>query len=445
MYRCSQCGYASTKWLGRCPSCGGWNTLVEATNVKDRRDKKGSKALEFKPLKLSDISGVELKRLSLTSNSLSMLFGGGIAEASVILLAGEPGIGKSTFLMSIVRFIDHPIKVLYVSGEETVYQVADRARRIGTRDIYFLSTNSLEALTEILEEEFYGIVIVDSIQTLSIGDSDSVSGSPTQIRGVTEKLVEIAKTKGIIVFIAGHVTKVGDIAGPKLLEHLVDVVLYIDGERTSHIRFLKCYKNRFGSTGNVVVFELTSSGINIVENPSGFFLEGRRMDVPGSVISSVVEGARSFLVEVQALVTKALYPGAARRLSVMYDVRRLFFILAVMEKYMAVNFRDLDIYINVPGGIMIKDNSCDLAIVTAIYSSYRDKVVPDNVVVFGEVGLGGEVRAVRDVDIRLKEAFLMGKRRVFLPKGSRFDKSGFHDLEIVEVDHIIGLTNYLFE
>mgnify|MGYP001772673705 CR=1 FL=1 len=443
MYRCSKCGYISAKWLGRCPSCSSWDTLVQVDESKEKvviKDRKPA----ITPMKLRDVSGIDLERIVLTSRSLNELTGGGLVRASVILLAGEPGIGKSTFLLSLAKFVDIPLRILYVSGEETLYQVADRAKRLGIEDVFFLSTNSLSAIEEILEDENYDMVIVDSIQTIYSDRLDSSRVGPAQIREVAERLVEIAKSKGIIVFIAGHVTKGGDIAGPKVLEHLVDVVFYVEGERSGSVRFIKCYKNRFGSTGNVTVFELTSAGIEVIENPSSFFLEGKCRGIPGSVVSSIVEGSRAFLVEVQALVTRALYPQAARRVSVMYDVRRLLFLLAVMEKYMGVNFRDMDIYINIPGGIMVRDNSCDLAVVTAIFSSYMDKVVPDEVVIFGEVGLGGEVRAVRDIELRLKEAMSLGKKKAYIPKVSRIDRTKFGDMEIREVENIVNIINCLF-
>lgn len=443
MYRCSKCGYSSTKWLGRCPSCNSWDTLVQVDEDNGKVASKDRKST-VTPMRLKDVSGVDLERIVLTSRSLNELTGGGLVKASVILLAGEPGIGKSTFLLSLAKFVDRPLRILYVSGEETLYQVADRAKRLGVEDVFFVSTNSLSTIEEILGDRTYDMVMIDSIQTIYPDRLDYSRAGPTQIREVAERLVEIAKSKDTIVFIAGHVTKGGDIAGPKVLEHLVDVVFYIEGERSGSVRFIKCYKNRYGSTGNVTVFELTSRGIEVIENPSSFFLEGKCEGIPGSVISSVVEGSRSFLVEVQALVARALYPQAVRRVSVMYDVRRLFFLLAVMEKYMGVNFRDMDIYINIPGGIMVRDNSCDLAIVTAIFSSYIDRVVPDEVVIFGEVGLGGEVRAVRDIELRLKEAISLGKKKAYIPRVSRIDKERFRDIEIREVENIVSIINELF-
>lgn len=436
MFICSECGYKSAKWFGRCPGCGAWNSLGEDKSaVRVLREKPTA---YVKPVLIGNVELPLISRLKFKSFSLNEFFGGGLVRASVILLAGEPGIGKSTFLLSLKNFLKDDLKVLFISGEETVYQVADRAKRINVKDVYFVSTNSLETILEVVERESYDIVIIDSIQTVSSDAIEAPSGTPSQVRFVAEKLTEVAKRKDIVMFISGHVTKSGDIAGPKLLEHVVDVVLYAEGDRTSSVRFVKSVKNRFGSTGSVVVFELVTSGVEIIEEPSAFFLSGRREDMPGSVISSVVEGTRSFLVEVQALVSNALYPSAVRRLSIMYDLRRLFFLLAVMERYMGVNLRDKDIYINIPGGIMVKDSSCDLAVVLAIYSSLRGIPVGGDMVVFGEVGLGGELRGVKDSDMRIREAVAMGKRKIVVPESIKL-RHTIGNVEIIGIKSVKDL------
>ena len=433
---CIKCGYESLKWLGKCPSCGSWSSFVQETGkIKESED------ISFKVYKPEEIDFSSISTLPFYSELLNEFFGRGLVKGSVILITGEPGIGKSTFLLELERLVAKPCKILYVSGEETEFQIAERAKRIGVKNVLILTTTNLNVLLQAVEELKPDILIVDSVQTMVVPDVEGVAGSISQVRAVAEKITEISKKSLITSFIVGHVTKTGVVAGPKLLEHVVDVVVYIEGERTSPYRFMKCLKNRFGPTGGVVVFEMQSRGLMVIENPSQFFIEQRPVNLSGSVISSILEGNRAFLIEVQALTTAALYPGGARRMVSMYDVKRLNILLAIMEKRLSMNLSAVDVYVNIPGGIVAKDPALDLAVIVAVYSSFVDKAVPPDVLIFGEVGLGGEVRAVKDAEIRLKEAISLGFKKFLIPKGNRINivKNG-----LIEVTEIKDAIEYLF-
>ncbi len=412
--------------MGKCPSCGQWSTFEEKSKEKVPKAKK------VKPIKLSRVDLSSVPRLPFLSSQLNRFFGGGLAQSSVILMAGEPGIGKSTLLLQLPKMLKDQADVLYISGEENQFQVAERAERLGVEDAWFLSTNNLEEAFSCVEEVSPEVVVIDSVQTLSAGGVDGVPGSPSQVRAVAERAVEFAKSKDVVLFLVGHITKSGVIAGPKLLEHLVDVVVYLEGDRRSPLRVLKCVKNRFGPTNNVVLFEMTAKGLIEVENPSGYFVDEASLEVPGSVLSSVVEGTRAFVVEVQSLVAPSVHPAATRRVASMYDVKRLFFLLAVAEKYLGVRFAGMDVYLNIPGGLYVRDTATDLAVVVSLYSSLSNRSVPKDVIVIGEVGLTGEVRWVRDVEARLVEASSMGVRKALIPAsfGCKIKQSDVKDLQL---------------
>ncbi len=436
---CSECGYESPKWLGKCPACGKWASFKEAAETQSKIRKKSKKA---SPIKLEEVSLSDLERLPFKSSQLNQFFGGGIAKGSVILFAGEPGIGKSTFLLQLKNMLKNEPRILYISGEETEYQVAERAKRLNARGILFCSSTSLEEIAETAAQG-YDIVIVDSVQTVASENIDALSGSTTQVKAVAEKMVELSKTRNITTILVGHVTKEGAIAGPKILEHLVDVVIYLEGDRTSPLRFLKCFKNRFGPTGNVVVLEMTSSGLSEIENPSRFFIAEKREEMSGSALTTIVEGNRSFIIEIQALVSAALYSSAARRIASMYDVKRLNLILAIMEKRLSMNFSAMDVYVNVPGGIFVKDTATDLAVACSIYSSFTDTPIPSDTIIIGEVGLGSEVRAVRDIDIRIREAEATGFNKILIPERNRINIKNAK-IEIIRVGDIRKALEVLF-
>lgn len=438
-YVCSSCGYESAKWLGRCPSCGQWGSFKEKVPSTSAPSLK-----KATPIRLEDVDLVSVPRIRVSSSQLSALFGGGLAKASVMLLAGEPGVGKSTFLLQLPAFLDEPVRVLYASGEETEFQVADRARRLGVEGVWFVATRDLEEVLQTAEGLGIELLILDSVQTFWVSKELGVVGGVAQVKAVCERVVEWAKDKGVTVVMVGHVTKTGVVAGPKFLEHMVDVVVYMEGDRRSPLRLIRCVKNRFGPTNNVVLFEMGATGLTEVENPSSFFVQEEVLGKSGTVLSVMVEGLRAFVMEVQALVAPAVHPAAARRIASMYDVKRLYFLLAVLEKHLEVHLSGVDVYLNVPGGIFVKDTGMDLAVALAIYSSFVNKKVDERVVAVGEVGLAGEVRWVRDMDLRLKEAKSFGAKRVLIPKAFKGKIAKIEGLEVLPVGSVEEAVEVLF-
>lgn len=435
-YVCTQCGAIQPKWMGKCPDCGSWNTLVE--NVEAPVSRFASSAVpqtaKSTVQKLEQIDSSEEQRYLTQMEELNRVLGGGIVPGSVVLLSGDPGIGKSTLLLQICQTISSDAQILYVSGEESLRQIKLRAARLGvtTPNLSLSSTTNIEAVIDSIQSLKPDIVMVDSIQTMNLSALNSSSGSVTQVRECTQLLINIAKTMEIPVFIVGHVNKDGAIAGPKVMEHMVDAVLYFEGERNLSYRILRAIKNRYGSTNEIGVFEMGENGLDEVTNPSKAMLEGRPENVSGTCVACVIEGSRPILAEVQALVSKSGY-AVPKRMATGFDYNRLSLILAVLEKRCGYFFGTLDAYINVVGGMKLDEPAADLPIALSLVSNLTDKVIPDDLVAFGEIGLAGEMRAVNRVLIRVKEAQRLGFKRCILPKQCIAAISAEVDIQLIGV------------
>mgnify|MGYP002069240081 FL=1 len=409
--------------MGQCPACRQWNTMVEepaAGKAKTSSSPGGSirRKGQVKPALLSEISIDEQDRMSTGFGELDRVLGSGIVIGSLVLVGGDPGIGKSTILLQVCRNLaKEGKKVLYISGEESLKQIKLRANRIGevTGDLRFLCENNLGDIREVMEAEKPEVVVIDSIQTMYMEEITSAPGSVSQVRECTNVLMQLAKGMGIAVFIVGHVTKEGVVAGPRVLEHMVDTVLYFEGERTASYRILRAVKNRFGSTNEIGVFEMQEEGLCEVENPSEFLLSGRPEDASGAVVACLMEGTRSILLEVQALVTETNF-GLARRTAAGTDFNRVNLLMAVLEKWCRYDLGRFDAYVNIAGGMKLSEPAMDLAIILALISSYKDRPVDPSTVIFGEVGLAGEVRAVSMADHRVYEAKKLGFTTCVLPR-----------------------------
>ncbi len=435
-YVCTQCGAIQPKWMGKCPDCGSWNTLVE--NVETPVSRFASSAVpqtaKSTVQKLEQIDSSEEQRYLTQMEELNRVLGGGIVPGSVVLLSGDPGIGKSTLLLQICQTISSDAQILYVSGEESLRQIKLRAARLGvtTPNLSLSSTTNIEAVIESIQSLKPDIVMVDSIQTMNLSALNSSSGSVTQVRECTQLLINIAKTMEIPVFIVGHVNKDGAIAGQKVMEHMVDAVLYFEGERNLSYRILRAIKNRYGSTNEIGVFEMGENGLDEVTNPSKAMLEGRPENVSGTCVACVIEGSRPILAEVQALVSKSGY-AVPKRMATGFDYNRLSLILAVLEKRCGYFFGTLDAYINVVGGMKLDEPAADLPIALSLVSNLTDKVIPDDLVAFGEIGLAGEMRAVNRVLVRVKEAQRLGFKRCILPKQCIAAISAEVDIQLIGV------------
>ena len=440
VFSCQNCGYQSPKWLGRCPDCNSWNSLVEegflAPTAKANQRRSFYKD---EPVLLKDVRVVESSRLKTDIKELDRVLGGGIVAGSVILVGGDPGIGKSTISLQVSNQLTHAgHTVLYVSGEESVSQTKLRANRLGAGNLgnlYIVSQTDLSLIIEYINKIKPDVIIIDSIQVIFEPSISSSPGSVSQVRECAGILAQLAKTTSSSIFIIGHVTKEGSIAGPRVLEHIVDTVLYFEGDRFSIYRILRAVKNRFGSTNEIGVFEMTSEGLKEVKNPSEIFLSERSKDVPGSVISSVLEGSRPLLVEIQALVTKSSF-GYARRRAQGFDYTRLSLLIAVLEKRIGLHLGAEDIFINIAGGIKIEDPACDLAVAVSVASAFREGSVRADTVILGEVGLAGEIRSVAQISLRINEAEKLGFQQVVIPKNNSKNLNYKGDLEIVPVSDL---------
>lgn len=417
-YICSECGFESPKWYGKCPSCGEWNTLNEELNSQQTKNSlSNSFSTVNQDLALDDICGENDERIPTKIEEFDRVLGGGIVKGSLVLLSGDPGIGKSTILLQICQNLGSKgQKILYVSGEESANQIKLRAVRIGvtTKNLFILSQTDLATIVECIKAEKPDIVIIDSIQTMVYEQVNSSAGSITQVRECTNVFMHTAKGLGIPIFIVGHVNKDGAIAGPKVLEHIVDTVLYFEGERNYSYRILRGVKNRFGSTNEIGVFEMTADGLKEVLNPSLMMISGRPKNTSGTCVACVMEGTRPILAEVQGLVCATGF-GTPRRMSTGFDYNRMSMLLAVLEKRAGYFFNNMDAYVNVVGGLKLDEPAADLTVALALVSSLKDKAVDDKTIAFGEVGLAGEIRAVNNCEQRITEAKRLGFERCIIP------------------------------
>lgn len=438
VYFCQNCGYEAGKWMGQCPGCKEWNTFVEETVSKTERTNSRMIREEKSPVTLSGISLEDESRITSGIKELDRVLGGGIVRGSLVLVGGDPGIGKSTLLLQVCKNLtDQKRKVLYISGEESLAQIKMRAKRIGEfgESLYLLCETNLEAIRKAIEKMKPEAVVIDSIQTMYQEEISSAPGSVSQVRESTSVLMQIAKGMKITIFIVGHVTKEGVVAGPRVLEHMVDTVLYFEGDRHAVYRILRGVKNRFGSTNEIGVFEMRAEGLVEVENPSEFMLNGRPENASGSVVACSMEGTRPILIEIQALICQSNL-GIPRRTAAGTDYNRVNLLMAVLEKRAGLRLSSCDAYINIAGGIKMNEPAIDLGIILAIVSSYKDKVIDEKTIVFGEVGLSGEVRAISMAEQRIMEAKKLGFQRVIYPKVCENERTKIKGIELIGVSNV---------
>ena len=442
VFFCTACGNETPKWAGRCPACGEWNTIVEqeaAPKARPGRGQEGRRAPlhAVKAIYLNDAESGQEIRFSTGMGELDRVLGGGAVKGSLVLVGGAPGIGKSTLMLQICQSIGQFARVLYVSGEESVGQLKLRARRLGVENgnLLVLSETGLEDILQSVEQEVPEVLIVDSIQTLYDQAVDSPPGSVGQVKSCTMALMQLAKNRDITVFVIGHVNKEGSIAGPKVLEHMVDCVLYFEGDQHMTYRILRAAKNRFGATNEIGVFEMLDAGLSEVENPSQMLLSGRPEDAPGTCVTCVMEGARPVLAEIQALLAPAAY-GNARRSSNGFDFNRAAMLLAVLEKRGSLKVSQCDAYLNIIGGLTLDEPAADLAAVLALAASYLDRPIPGDVAAIGEVGLTGELRGVNHLDQRLAEVRRLGFARCVVPRRSGKALGEVPGLTVIQASNI---------
>lgn len=437
VYICSECGYESPKWYGKCPSCGEWNTMNE--EIKEKTSSAISKArvsTYAPPVQIREISTTDEIRYKTGLSELDRVLGGGIVKGSLVLLGGDPGIGKSTILLQICQYLGKENKILYVSGEESKRQLKLRAERLNVDNdnLYIQTQTDVELISETIRQEMPDLVMIDSIQTMSLTELQSSAGSITQVRECTNYLMRVAKSLDIPLIIVGHVNKEGSIAGPKVLEHVVDAVLHFEGDKQMSYRILRAVKNRYGSTNEIGVFQMTDTGLVEVENPSQMLLSGRPKNVSGTCVACAMEGSRPILAEIQGLATTTGY-GNPRRMATGFDYNRMSLILAVLEKRAGYYFSNTDTYINIVGGLRLDETAVDIAVGMALVSSLKDIVIPDDAIAIGEIGLAGEIRAVNHISQRVSEAVRLGFKRIVIP---------YHNLKDIKINgdfEIIGVRN----
>lgn len=420
IFTCQKCSYQSPKWLGKCPDCGAWNSMVEETSVKPPPGARAIGGQNSKPIPICDVPAQSETRVATGIGELDRVLGGGIVPGSLILIGGDPGIGKSTLLLQAMHNLANSVgEVLYVSGEESASQTRLRGERLSAshKRLLILAENSLEAILAHATVMSPQAMVIDSIQTVWTSTLESAPGSVSQVRESAGKLMVLAKRSGIPIFLVGHVTKDGAIAGPRVLEHMVDSVLYFEGDGSHPFRILRAVKNRFGSTNEIGVFEMKQEGLSEVTNPSELFLSERPIGVSGSVVTASLEGSRPLLVELQALVTQTAY-GTPRRTTIGVDHNRLALLVAVLEKKVGVHLSGMDIFLNAVGGVRLNEPSADLAMIMAVASSHLDKPIDPHTMVIGEVGLAGEVRAITQPEQRIAEAEKLGFQACILPAGN---------------------------
>lgn len=438
VFVCNECGYESPKWNGKCPSCGEWNTMnEEIKNTNNQITIQKTPSNYAKPVLMNEISTNDEERYKTGKSELDRVLGGGIVKGSLVLLGGDPGIGKSTILLQICQNLGNFLKILYISGEESKRQLKLRATRLGvdSQNIYVMAETDIEIVCEHITQEKPDLVMIDSIQTMNLTSLSSSAGSVTQVRECTNLLMRTAKAHDIPVIIVGHVNKEGSIAGPKVLEHIVDAVLYFEGDRQMSYRILRAVKNRYGSTNEIGVFQMTDKGLKEVENPSLMLLNGRPKNVSGTCVACTMEGTRPILAEIQALATSSGY-GNPRRMSTGFDYNRVSLLLAVLEKRAGYYFSNTDTYVNVVGGLRLDETAVDLAVTMALISSLKDIPIPENAVAFGEIGLAGEIRSVSQAQARVNEAIRLGFKNIVVP---------YHNMSNITVAQpdvkITGVTN----
>lgn len=437
-YVCQSCGYVSPRWVGKCPNCSEWNTFVEevARPVKATRKPAGVDS-KLEAIPLDEVEQDDVPRIKTTIQEFDRVLGGGLVPGSLILLGGDPGIGKSTLMMQMALQLKDCI-VLYVTGEESVRQIKMRAERLQAKDVkhvLLLAETNLDLILDIIDRGDPDLIIVDSIQTMFRPGLESAPGSVSQVRESTALLLRLAKTRGIPVFVVGHVTKEGMIAGPKVIEHMVDTVLQFEGEAHYSYRILRALKNRFGSTNEIGIFELHDSGLKEVLNPSEVFLSERHLGTSGSTVVASIEGSRPILLEVQALVTPTSY-GVPQRNTTGFDYRRLSLLLAVLEKRVGLHLGGYDVFVNIAGGVRIDEPAVDLGIATSITSSLRDKAVDPTAVAVGEIGLGGEIRTIGQIEKRVQEASKLGFKRIVVPQANFKNVKVSGEIEVVGVERV---------
>lgn len=449
VYVCSECGYESPKWVGQCPSCHSWNSFKEFTVQKEGNAslRTGKTNEPAKAYPVNKINIASTGRLNFSYDEFNRVLGGGLVPGTVALMAGEPGVGKSTLLLQLLLQTCQ-CKTLYCAGEESLQQVKIRAQRVAyseeTSDCLFTDETNIDKVLDLAEQLESSLIVVDSIQTAFCPDVDSVAGSITQIRESAARIIRFAKSKQVSFILIGHITKTGNIAGPMVLEHMVDVVMQFEGDQNNYYRILRSRKNRFGSTQEIGVFEMKRDGLNEVSNPSEMFVSEHHEHLSGVAYAATIEGMRPMLIELQALVSSAVY-GNPQRTSTGFDIRRLNMLLAVLEKRAGFRLNQKDVFVNIVGGIRLFDPGMDLPLMAAILSSDQDIAVPDKTVLAGEVGLSGEVRPASRIPQRISEADRLGFRRIIVPAISKKDMPGTHQIEVIHVNSVAGMLKALFK
>ena len=445
---CQECGYESSKWMGQCPSCKSWNTLVEETVVTSKKNVTASGRINERtePSKLSAVNMQETDKIMTHIGELDRVLGGGIVPGSLTLVGGDPGIGKSTLLLQVCKNLsDDDRKVLYISGEESLKQIKLRAMRIGefSDNLLLLCETNIDTVEEVVKRVKPEVVVIDSIQTMYSEEVSSAPGSVSQVREATGRLLQIAKGLTVSIFIVGHVTKEGTVAGPRVLEHMVDAVLYFEGDRYAAYRILRGVKNRFGSTNEIGVFEMTQGGLNEVVNPSEYMINGKPEGASGSIVACSMEGTRPILIEIQALVCDSNF-GFPRRQATGTDFNRVNLLMAVLEKRVGIHMSNCDAYVNIAGGMKIMEPALDLGIAMAVVSSFKNKAIDDATMAFGEVGLSGEVRAVNMADQRVMEAKKLGFTTCILPKACMDKLLDIKGIKLVGVKSVQDAIDLMF-
>lgn len=437
VFVCSECGYESAKWMGKCPACESWSTLIEEVQVKTTSKSAALSKRKAEPIKLSDVTVSDYERTKCNIGELDRVLGGGVVKGSLILVGGDPGIGKSTLLLQLAKFLDKSVSVFYISGEESEKQIKMRADRISVKNELFtiLSETDMSVALSFAQKEEPDILIIDSIQTMYNPEISSAPGSVAQVRDITLSLMRLCKDSKTAVFIVGHVTKDGAIAGPKVLEHMVDCVLYFEGEKNQTYRVLRAVKNRFGSTNEIGVFEMMDEGLAEVKNPSLMMLSGRPENAPGSAVCCSITGTRPVLSEIQALVCSSNF-GVPRRMATGIDYNRVNLIIAVLEKRVGFNLQNQDAYVNVVGGIRLDETAADLAIAAAIASSFKNRAIDANTAVIGEIGLTGELRGVSQIEKRLYEVEKLGFSRCIIPEANEKTVKKMKNLQVITAKNV---------